>query len=56
MNKLDQAIEALRAAVEAELTAAYNRGAADAKRDAMGQIAMAMGVEPVKRRGRKPKG
>jgi hypothetical protein len=55
MNKLDQAIEALRAAVEAEVNAAYLRGSADAKRDALAQIASAMGVEPVKRRGRKPK-
>ena len=56
MNKIEQAIEALRAAIEAEASAAYQRGASDAKREALATMAAAMGVEPTKKRGRKPKG
>ena len=55
MNKIEQAIEALRGAIEAEIAAAYQRGASDAKRDALATMAAAMGVEPAKKRGRKPK-
>jgi hypothetical protein len=56
MNKIEQAIEALRAAIEAEASAAYQRGASDAKREALATMAAAMGVKPAKKRGRKPKG
>ena len=55
MSNVEKAIEALRAAVAAELETAYAKGAADAKREAITSMAAALGIEQPKKRGRKPK-
>ena len=56
MTPIDKAIEQLRAAIEAEVTAAERRGAANAASELMARMQAAIGVEPVKKRGRKAKG
>ena len=55
MNAVDKALEQLRAALAAEIEAAERRGAANAAAELMARMQAAIGVEPVKRRGRKPK-
>ena len=56
MNAVDKALDQLRAALAAEIEAAERRGAANAAAELMARMQAAIGVEPVKRRGRKAKG
>lgn len=55
MNKIDQAIEALRAVIEAEVSAAEKRGATQAVSGMLAKLQSDMGIEAPKKRGRKPK-
>jgi hypothetical protein len=56
MTPIDKAIEQLRAAIKAEVAAAERRGAANAAAELMARMQAAIGVEPARKRGRKPKG
>lgn len=55
MNKVDAALEQLRGALAGEIEAAEKRGAERAAAELLEKLQGAIGVAPVKRRGRKPK-